>query len=145
MPLCKSKPEPQLGQSCWRLFIWLRKQERNPTHRLPWTLVLGNPIPQKREQRASKGCCSYLGDRASPGHHWKGSPALLLDPLECPVQAMMALVFQWHPLERTGGSRVHWLAASLQCSPTVRLPEPKVSPQAPALYPLFWHICSPLS
>lgn len=38
-----------------------------------------------------------LGDRASPGHHWKGSPALLLDPLECPVQAMMALVFQWHP------------------------------------------------
>lgn len=50
-----------------------------------------------------------LGDRASPGHHWKESPALLLDSLECPVQAMMALVFQWHPLVpgQVGGE--HWL------------------------------------
>lgn len=31
--LYTSKPEPHLGQSCWRLFIWLRKQEGNSTPR----------------------------------------------------------------------------------------------------------------
>lgn len=42
-----------------------------------------------------------------------------------------------------GGGRVHWLAVAPQCSPMVRLPEPKVSLRAPTIYPLFQHICFP--
>lgn len=102
--LYTSKLEPQLGQSCWRLFIWLKKQG-NCTPRPALDFGFGQLHLPEWGQSTSKGCCSYLGACVSPGHHWRESLALLLDSLECPVQATMVLVFWWHPLEGTAGRK----------------------------------------
>lgn len=119
-----SKPEPQLGQTCWRLFIWLRKKEGNSTPRLESALDFGSGQSPEVGAKSPQGLLQLPEGLCVTRTSLEGITCSSdgLSGMPCPGNDGAGL-----PVASPGGDSGEEVesivAVALQCSLMVRLPE----------------------